>query len=51
VGYGKNAIERIANRFRYNILLRSKERIALLKALNYINRNDIDIDMDPIDFS
>ncbi len=51
VGYGKNAIERIANRFRYNILLRSKERMALLKALNYINQNDIDIDMDPIDFS
>ncbi|MBN2824533.1 MAG: primosomal protein N' [Campylobacterales bacterium] len=51
VGYGKNAIERVANRFRYNILLRSKERVALLKALNFIKRNDIDIDMDPVDFS
>jgi len=51
VGYGKNAIERVASKYRYHILLRSKERIALLKALNFINRNDIDIDMDPIDFS
>jgi len=51
VGYGKNAIERIANKYRYHILLRSKERIALLKALNFVHRHDTDIDMDPIDFS
>jgi len=51
VGYGKNAIERVANKFRYNILLRSSKRIALLKALRFVYSNDIDIDMDPVDFS
>jgi len=51
VGYGKAPIEKIANRFRYNILLKAKDRLLLLKALHSINSNDIDIDMDSIDFT
>ena len=51
VGYGKAPIEKIANRYRYNILLKAKNRVLLLKALHSINSKDIEIDMDPIDFS
>jgi len=51
VGYGEAPINRVANRYRYNILLRSKKTTTLLKALNYINSNDIEIDIDPVEFS
>ena len=51
VGDGKAPIERIANRFRFNILLRSKSRKAMLKALHYVKNPLIEIDMDAVDFS
>jgi len=51
VGYGEAPINKVANRYRYNILLRSKKKTTLLKALNYINSNDIEIDIDPVEFS
>ncbi len=51
VGYGKAPIEKIANRFRYFILLRAKKATDILIALYSINRKGIEIDMDPIDFS
>jgi primosomal protein N' (replication factor Y) len=51
MGYGEAPISRVANRYRYNILLRSDKKISLLKALNFINANDIDIDIDPVEFS
>jgi len=51
VGYGKAPIEKIANKFRFTILLKSKNRIELLKALHSVNSRDIEIDFDPIDFS
>ena len=52
VGAGKSAIEKISNRYRYNILLRSTKRVALLKALHKIElKSGIIIDMDPIDFT
>ena len=51
VGHGKAPIERIANKFRYNILLRSKKRVPLLKALHAINSPQIEIDIDPVEFS
>ena len=51
VGYGKAQIERIANRYRYNILLRSPKRLPLLDALHHINQNGIEIDIDPVEFS
>ena len=51
VGHGKAPIERIADKYRFHILLRAKSRIALLKALHAVNRREIEIDMDPVEFS
>ncbi len=51
VGQGKAPIERIANKFRFNILLRCKKRSLLLKALHSVNNPSIEIDMDPVEFS
>ena len=51
VGHGKAPIERIANKFRFNILLRCDKRSTLLKALHQINNPLIEIDMDPVEFS
>jgi len=51
VGHGKAPIERIANKFRYNILLRCKKKMPLLKALHAINSPSIEIDIDPVEFS
>ena len=48
VGFGANAIEKIANRYRYHILLRSSSAKKLLQAI-YACKNDLcDVDMDPV---
>ena len=51
IGHGKAPIEKIANKYRYHILLRSKKRTPLLQLLHSINQRGIEIDMDPIEFS
>jgi primosomal protein N' (replication factor Y) len=51
VGHGKAPIERIANKYRFNILLRSEKRTPLLRALHSVNNPAIEIDMDPTEFS
>jgi len=51
VGSGKAPIERIANKFRFHILLRAKNRVPLLKALHSVACREIEIDMDPVEFS
>jgi primosomal protein N' (replication factor Y) len=53
VGSGKAPIEKIANKYRYHILLKSHQRVSLLQALRdiYTPSRDIQIDMDPIEFS
>lgn len=51
VGYGKSPIELIASKFRYNILLRSKSHKPLIKIANLLQGKNIDIDIDPINFS
>ena len=51
IGSGAAPIERIANNFRYHIVLRSSQRAKLLKALHGISESNVIIDMDPIDFS
>jgi len=51
VGHGKAPVERIANKFRFNILLRATKRSTLLKALHQVNNPLIEIDMDPVEFS
>jgi len=51
VGHGPAPIERIAGKARYQILLRCEERVPLIKALHAVERREIEIDMDPVDFS
>ena len=51
VGSGKAPLERIANKFRFNILLRAENRVPLLKALHAVDCREIEIDMDPVEFS
>ena len=51
VGSGKAPVERIANKYRFTILLRSKKRLPLLKALHAVDCRAIEIDMDPVEFS
>lgn len=51
VGHGKAPVEKIANKFRFNILLRAKNRVPLLKALHSVDCREIEIDFDPVEFS
>ncbi len=51
VGHGKAPVERIAGKYRYTILLRASERTPLLRALHAVDRREIEIDMDPVEFS
>jgi len=50
VGYGKAPIEKIANKYRYHILLRATKRVPLLKALHSVDCREIEIDMDAVEF-
>jgi len=51
VGSGKAPVERIANKYRFHILLRCKSRVPLLKALHAVDCREIEIDFDPVEFS
>jgi primosomal protein N' (replication factor Y) len=51
VGHGKAPVERIADKYRFNILLRAKSRVPLLKALHSVDCREIEIDFDPVEFS
>ena len=51
VGHGKAPVERIADKFRFQILLKAKNRVPLLKALHSVDCREIEIDMDPVEFS
>ncbi len=51
VGHGKAPVERIANKYRFHILLRAKSRVPLLKALHAVECREIEVDMDPVEFS
>ena len=48
VGFGECAIFRIANKYRYEVVIRSKDVKALLNALHYLKSSNISIDMDTI---
>jgi primosomal protein N' (replication factor Y) len=50
VGFGKCALERVANKYRYEILLRSDKSTDLIKALRACRVPLAEIDMDPIEF-
>jgi len=51
VGYGKCAVERVANKYRFEILLRSDKSTELIKAIKATKVILAEIDMDPIEFS
>ncbi|MCT7515592.1 primosomal protein N' [Aliarcobacter cryaerophilus] len=48
VGFGECAIFKIANKYRYEIIIRSKDVKAILNALHYLKSSNISIDMDTI---
>ena len=50
VGFGKCGIERVANKYRFEILLRSDKSTSIIKALKSTKVPLAEIDMDPIDF-
>ena len=51
VGAGKCGIERVANKYRFEILLRSDKSTSLIKAINATKVSLAEVDMDPIEFS
>jgi primosomal protein N' (replication factor Y) len=50
VGQGKCAIEKIANKYRFEILLRSDKSTDLIKAISATKNDLCEVDMDPIEF-
>ena len=51
VGYGDAPIEKIANKYRFQILLRSSSSSSLIKIAHVLNITGVEIDIDPINFS
>ena len=51
VGAGKCAIERVANKYRFEILLRADKSTELIKAIKATKVEMAEIDMDPLEFS
>ncbi|MDQ1244742.1 MAG: hypothetical protein QG565_1082 [Campylobacterota bacterium] len=50
VGYGKCGIERVADKYRFEILLRSDKSTDIIKAISTCKNSLAEIDMDPIEF-
>jgi len=50
VGYGKCGIERVANKYRFEILLRSDKSTDIIKAVSTCRVDLAEVDMDPIEF-
>ncbi|WP_297433116.1 primosomal protein N' [Sulfurimonas sp.] len=51
VGAGKCAIERVANKYRFEILLRADKSTDLIKAIKATKVSMAEIDMDPLEFA
>ncbi len=51
VGYGASSINKIASKYRYEILLRSNSAKTLLQTAHKCKRPYVQIDMDPLSFS
>lgn len=51
VGYGDAPIEKIANKYRFQILLRSSSSSSLIKIAHLLNITGVEVDIDPINFS
>ena len=50
VGFGKASIEKVANKWRFEILLRSDKSTSIIKAVLYSKVPLAEVDMDPIEF-
>lgn len=50
VGFGKCAVERVADKYRFEILLRSEKSTDLIKAIMASKVPLVEVDMDPIEF-
>ena len=50
VGFGKCAVERVANKYRFEILLRADKSTDLIKAISMCKVDLAEVDMDPIEF-
>jgi len=50
VGYGKCGIERVADKYRFEILLRSSKSTDIIKAVSACKVDLAEVDMDPIEF-
>ena len=50
IGFGAAPIERIADKYRFQILLRSDKSTDLIRAIKYVKSPLCEIDMDPIEF-
>ncbi|MEK6658299.1 MAG: primosomal protein N' [Campylobacterota bacterium] len=51
VGFGKCAIERVADKYRFEILLRADKSTDIIKAISVCRVDLAEIDMDPVEFS
>jgi primosomal protein N' (replication factor Y) len=51
VGYGTSPIEKIADKYRFQILLRSDKVTSLIRAIKHVKSPLCEIDMDPIEFT
>lgn len=51
VGYGASPIEKIADKYRFQILLRSDKSTDLIRAIKHVKSPLCEIDMDPIEFT
>lgn len=50
VGFGKCGIERVADKYRFEILLRSDKSTDIIKAISTCKNSLAEVDMDPIEF-
>jgi len=51
VGFGASPIEKIADKYRFQILLRSDKSTDLIRAIKHVKSPICEIDMDPIEFT
>ena len=51
VGFGASPIEKIADKYRFQILLRSDKSTDLIRAIKHVKSPLCEIDMDPIEFT
>lgn len=51
VGYGASPIEKIADKYRFQILLRSDKATSLIRAIKHVKSPLCEIDMDPLEFT